>query len=165
MDPASTHAERAFPSQPAICCDSPDEGAPRPRRSKRRSIEALRDCKEVVVAELRRIAAAAGELRRSFERHVAFIMRMRNLLRPEAERLAFEAVLVDRLNAVFPDTRSDRCAHCGRPETLDAVLLLLGYGAFHSWLHADRRERWRNDRRAKAIAELASAGVIKPVSE
>jgi hypothetical protein len=44
-------------------------------------------------------------------------------------------------------------------------LLPLGYGARHSWLHAGRRERWRDDRRAKAIAELASAGVIKPVSE
>ena len=49
-------------------------------------------------------------LRQAFENRVDAIMRVRGLTRPEAERLAFEAVLIDWLNATHPNTPSDRCA-------------------------------------------------------
>ena len=49
-----------------------------------------------------------------FERHVATVMRVRNLPRLEAERAAFDIVLVERLNATHPDTDPNRCAWCGR---------------------------------------------------
>ena len=58
--------------------------------------------------------------RLAFEAEVARVMRIRGLSRPEAERAAFENLLVAHLNRTHPDTPSDRCAHCGRLETPDA---------------------------------------------
>jgi hypothetical protein len=51
-----------------------------------------------------------------FADRVAVVMRLRGLSRPAAERLAFEAVLVDRLSAIH-SRRLDRliaagCSHC-----------------------------------------------------
>jgi hypothetical protein len=62
-------------------------------------LDALHDHKETVVVELGRIAAA-GEQRRIFEGHVAKVMRVRNLPRLEAERIAFENAIVAHLNAI-----------------------------------------------------------------
>jgi hypothetical protein len=62
-------------------------------------------------------------LRQAFENRVDAIMRVRDLPRPEAERLAFEAAVIDWLNATHPDTLFDRCAHCGKRETPNAILL------------------------------------------
>jgi hypothetical protein len=101
-------------------------------------------------------------LRQIFEDHVATIMRMRKLPRPEAERAAFGIVLVERLNATHPDTPFDRCAHCGRVETPGAVLLPIGVGVRHGWLHSGCWESWRERRRTEAIATLAEAGIGKP---
>jgi hypothetical protein len=97
--------------------------------------------------------------RQVFEDRVERVMRLRNLPRLEAERAAFEAALIDRLNATHPDTPSDRCAHCGGPETPDAVLKPIGWGERHAWLHSDCWTTWRARRRAEAIAALAQAGV------
>jgi hypothetical protein len=95
-------------------------------------------------------------LRQTFEGHVATIMRVRGLPRSEAEQLSFENTLIDHLNATRPDPLSDRCAYCGRPSE---SLLPIGVGERHTWLHQACWEQWRADRRAKAIAELAEAGV------
>jgi hypothetical protein len=124
-----------------------------------KALVALRDHKEAVVAELRR---AAGEWRRIFERHVARVMRIRGLPRIEAERAAYEVVLVEFLNIAHPDTPSNRCAHCGRPETPGATLQPIGWGARHTWLHNDCWEQWRTGRRVKAEDELARLGIVKP---
>jgi hypothetical protein len=59
-------------------------------------------------------------------RHVAVIMRVRGLSRSEAERFADENTIVDCLNATHPDTPFDRCEHCGKRETPDAILLPIG---------------------------------------
>jgi hypothetical protein len=120
-------------------------------------VDALRDHKQAVVAELTRIAAAAGEWRRIFEDHVATVMRVRNLPRVEAERAAFDILLVEFLNCNYPDTPSDRCAHCGRSETQGATLLPIGVGIRHAWLHSDCWTPWVERRRAKAAGTLASA--------
>jgi hypothetical protein len=122
-------------------------------------IDAFRDHKEAVVTELRR---AAGKWRQIFERHVATIMRARNVSRLEAERAAYEIVLIEQLNAIHPDTDPNRCAHCGKPETPAATLLPIGWGARHAWLHDGCWEPWREKRRAEAIAQLAAMGIIPP---
>jgi hypothetical protein len=99
-------------------------------------------------------------LRQAFENRVELIMRVRGLPRPEAERLAFEAVLIDWLNATHPNTPSDRCAWCGKPEAPGAALLPIGWGAHHAWLHNDDCwALWRERRRAEAIVELAAMGI------
>ena len=118
-------------------------------------LDALRDHKEAVVAELGRIAAA-GEQRRIFEGHVAKVMRVRNLPRLEAERAAFDNLVVERLDASLVDTPPDCCAHCGAAETPSNILLPLGVGARHAWLHSDCWGPWRERRGAEAIAELAA---------
>ncbi len=97
--------------------------------------------------------------RQTFEAAVARVMRIRGLSRAEAERAAFETVLITRLNATHPNTDPSRCAHCARPETPDAALLPVGWGIRHARLHSDCRTLWRERRRAEAIAALAEAGV------
>jgi hypothetical protein len=59
-------------------------------------------------------------------------MRIRGLPRLEAERAAFDIVLVELLNATHPSARPDRCTHCGRLETLGATLLPFGGGIRHA---------------------------------
>jgi hypothetical protein len=98
-------------------------------------------------------------LRQAFETAVARVMQIRGLPRPEAERAAFDIVLVELLNATHPAADPNRCARCGKPETLDATLTPFGWSERHAWLHSDCWAPWRADRRAKAIAALAAAGV------
>ena len=57
--------------------------------------------------------------RKAFEAAVARVMRVRGLSRTEAERAAFEIVLINLLNATHPNTDPSRCAHCARLETPD----------------------------------------------
>ena len=98
--------------------------------------------------------------RQAFEAVVARVMRIRGLPRTEAERAAFEIILIERLNATHPDTDPNRCAHCGKPETPGALLKPIGWGARHTWLHDDCWAAWRAERRIAAIAALAEAGVV-----
>jgi hypothetical protein len=98
-------------------------------------------------------------LRQAFEAAVARVMEIRGLPRFEAERAAFDIVLIDLLNAGHPNGDPNRCAWCGTPETPDATLLPIGVGERHAWLHSDCQPPWRALRRARAIAELAEAGV------
>jgi hypothetical protein len=125
------------------------------------ALDVLRDHKEAVVAELGRIAAV-GQLRQTFEAHVAAIMRVRSLPRPQAERLAYGNVVTDHLNATHPDTDPNRCAHCGRAETLDETLLPIGVGARHAWLHQHCRDPCAEARRKAAIETLAATGILMP---
>jgi hypothetical protein len=124
-------------------------------------VDALRNRKEAVVAELRKIAAA-DESHLLFENHVANTMRVRGLPPPEADRAAFQMVLVEFLNAAHPNTPSDRCAWCGRPETPDATLLPIGWCARHTWLHSGCWAPWREARRKAAIETLAGMGITEP---
>jgi hypothetical protein len=101
-------------------------------------------------------------LRQAFETRVDVIMRMRGLPRLEAEPSAYEAVLIEFLNATHPDTPSDRCAHCVKLEESGAPLLPIGLGVRHTWLHNDCWEQWRARRRDRAEDELARLGVVKP---
>jgi hypothetical protein len=100
--------------------------------------------------------------RRAFETEVARVMQIRGLSRPEAERAAFENVLVGRLNSTFPRNRDPNvCAHCGRRETPDALFIPLGVGP-HAWVHRPCADLWRARRREATIAELAAMGIAAP---
>jgi hypothetical protein len=103
-----------------------------------------------------------SQARQGFESAVARIMRLRGLPRPEAERAAYEIVLIERLNATHPDTPSDRCAMCRKLEEPGAVLLPIGVGARHTWLHRDCWDSWRARRRAEAVSWLGTMGIGPP---
>jgi hypothetical protein len=92
---------------------------------------------------------------REFEDRTILVQRVRNLPQAEAERVAFDIVLVEFLNATHPDTDPNRCAWCGAPEEQSDILLPFGVGERHAWLHRDCWELWREARRTAAIAELA----------
>jgi hypothetical protein len=86
---------------------------------------------------------------------------VRGLSCSEAGRFAYEAALIDWLNAIHPDTLSDRCAHCGKRETRGATLLPFGVGIRHTWLHSDCWTPRIEQRRAKAEENLAPLGIAK----
>jgi hypothetical protein len=65
-------------------------------------------------------------MRQIFEDRVATVMRVRGLLRPEAERVAYEIVLVDRLNDTHLNTPPNRCAWCGLTRRVRATSGLTG---------------------------------------
>jgi hypothetical protein len=101
----------------------------------------------------------AASWRCFLEEKTDLVERVRRLPRPEAERAAFDIILVEFLNRTHPDTDPSRCAHCARVETPDATLQPIGWGARHTWLHQECWTPWRERRRAEAIAALAEAGV------
>jgi hypothetical protein len=106
-------------------------------------------------------AAGAHRWRREFEDRTIVIQRVRNLPQAEAERAAFDIVLVEFLNATHPDTDPNRCAGCGRPETRDSVLLPFGVST-HGWLHQSCRDPWAEARRKAAVETLAGMGITEP---
>jgi hypothetical protein len=97
--------------------------------------------------------------RRFFERRLNRVMQTRGLSGSDAERAAYEAVLVAHLNATFPrNCDPNFCVHCRRSEDPAAPLIPLGVGP-HAWLHRDCADPWRERRRAIAVAELAAMGI------
>jgi hypothetical protein len=78
--------------------------------------------------------------------------------RDDARAQAFEGTLNLWLDREFERTARTSslwsCAHCGRPEG-DTVLLPIGWGDSHHWLHDACYETWRAARRAKAVKALA----------
>ena len=107
-------------------------------------------------------AADAHRWLRKFEDRTIVVQRVRNLPQAEAERVAFDIVLVEFLNATHPDTDPNRCACCGRAETPSNILLPIGVGARHAWLHHDCWALWRAGRRRVAIETLAAMGIVEP---
>jgi hypothetical protein len=91
------------------------------------------------------------------------IMKRRGLSRPEAEREAFSHLVVEFLNLTHPNADPARCAQCGGPGSQNDVLLPIGVGARHTWLHGHCWESWRARRRAEVEKELAQFGIVKPV--
>ena len=77
-------------------------------------------------------------------------------------RVAFDNLVAERLNSIHPDTPSDRCAWCDRAETRSNILLPIGVGARHAWLHDDCWALWREGLRKAAIEALAAMGIVEP---
>jgi hypothetical protein len=70
----------------------------------------------------------------------------------------FEANIVDWLDQHPAPSPLGRCARCGRPESLSAVVLPFGTEpGTHTWLHAECWSAWHQARRAEAIAALQAA--------
>ena len=104
-----------------------------------------------------------GEWRVRFETTVRTLMRVRSLPRPEAEKAAYQNVLVEFLNDEIPTLADpNSCFWCRRPEEPGAVLIPLGVGRRTAWLHRECGEKWRVHRRANAIAKLTEMGVVRP---
>jgi hypothetical protein len=103
--------------------------------------------------------------RLAFEVEVVRVMQIRGLSRSDAELVAFENLVTERLNATHPDTPSDRCDYCSLAETQDSVLLPIGAGSRHAWLHGHCWAPWRERRRAEAIDQLVAMGIEPMIKE
>jgi hypothetical protein len=106
----------------------------------------------------------AARWHRRFEDGTIVVQRVRNLPRAEAERAAYEIVLVEFLNHNYPDTPSDRCAWCGLAEAGPGDLRPYGTDARGvAWLHPERCwKSWRDKRRADAVEVLRNIGITQP---
>ena len=73
------------------------------------------------------VSPEARRWRRVFADNVAAVLRVRaNSI--EARKVAYENTVTAFLDATHPNTDPNRCAHCGGPETPDAVLQPIGWG-------------------------------------
>jgi hypothetical protein len=125
-------------------------------------VRLLRDNKQAVVDEILAAETESNRWRRVLAEKIETVMTIRGLPRPDAEREAFDIVLVEFLNATRPDTDPNLCARCGGPETSDATLLPIGWGDRHVWLHPGCLDPWRAQRGLKAEDDLARLGVVRP---
>jgi hypothetical protein len=124
-------------------------------------VRLLRDNKQAVMDAILAAETESNRWRRVIAEKIETVMTIRGLPRPDAEREAFDIVLVEFLNATHPDTDPNLCARCG-PETSDATLLPIGWGERHAWLHSGCLDPWRAQRRLRAEEELARLGVARP---
>jgi hypothetical protein len=108
------------------------------------------------------ISPEARKWRQFFADNVAAVLRVRNIPRSEAEKVAFANTVTAYLDAGHPNTDPNFCAHCGKREELGAVLKPIGWGARHTWLHDGCWEAWRTARRSAAIEKMASMGIVRP---
>src|SRR5262249_59405602 len=78
--------------------------------------------------------------------------RIGNPPRPQPKDQTFEANIVDWLDQHPAPSPPGRCARCGRPGSLNAVVLPFGtQPGTHTWLHAECWPGWHQARRAEAI--------------
>ena len=108
-----------------------------------------------------RISPTAAKWIKAFEDSVAAVLRVRNIPRVEAERVAFVNTVTAFLDANRPNTDPTRCAHCGLSERPND-LRPMGGGDRHSWVHIDCWKAWSGHRRARAIEALAAMGIVSP---
>jgi hypothetical protein len=109
--------------------------------------------------------AISNKCRSCFDNHLVIVTRVRGLSGDEAKRAAFENVLVEFQDDDFPrHSDPNACLWCRRPEEPGAPLIPLGLGRQTAWLHRDPcAEKWRQTRRADAIAKLAAMGIVRPI--
>ena len=86
--------------------------------------------------------------------------RIGNPPRPQLKDQTFEANIVDWLDQHPAPSPPGRCARCGRPGSLNAVVLPFGTEpGTHTWLHAECWPGWHRARRAEAIAALQAMSI------
>jgi hypothetical protein len=86
--------------------------------------------------------------------------------RRQAEELALEHCIVEWI--IRHPVRSDpgACLSCGRVEDEHGILLPFGTDASgHAWLHFDCWPAWHSQRRAEAIAALATMEISVPIGQ
>jgi hypothetical protein len=96
----------------------------------------LRNNKQAVMDAILAAETEYDRWRRALAEKVETITQLRGLTRPDAEREAFQHIVVEYLNETHPNTDPARCAYCGGPETSAATLLPFGVGERHVWLHS-----------------------------
>jgi hypothetical protein len=99
---------------------------------------------------------------RAFADNTAIVMRIRDIPRVEAERVAFANTVTQYLDANWLNTDPTSCAHCGSSERPND-LRPMGGGIPHSWVHSDCWSDWTKSRRADAVRALAEMGVVQPI--
>jgi hypothetical protein len=99
---------------------------------------------------------------RFLAKRVWAFMQTKGIELPEAAREAFRHLVAEYSNATHPSTDPMRCAQCDEPESANNVLLPIGAGIRHVWVHNNCWEAWRAARRARVIEELAAMGIIEP---
>jgi hypothetical protein len=124
-----------------------------------RLIRLLRDHKQEVIDALLEAETEPDRWRRRLAEKIETVMRMRALSRREAEREAFQHLVVEHLNATYPNTDHRICAHCRGPDLPLTPTLPFGVGDRHAWLHDRCWAPWREARRAAAVKELAAMGI------
>jgi hypothetical protein len=101
---------------------------------------------------------------RRFEDRTIVVQRVHNLPQAEAEREAFQHLVIEYLNETHPNTNPRVCAHCGAPDLPLTPTLPFGVLERHAWLHQRCWAAWRERRRNEAIAVLAAMGLCDPAS-
>jgi hypothetical protein len=99
-------------------------------------------------------------LRRIFAEKIATIVKVRGLERADAEREAFQQVVVEYANETHPNTDPRLCAWCGRPG-LRIPLLPFGVDGRCVWLHQQCHQPWSARRRVEVVAALATMGIVE----
>jgi hypothetical protein len=107
------------------------------------------------------ISPEARRWRANFTTNVEAVLRVRDIPRVEAERVAFENTVTTFLDADRPNADLGFCIHCGSSARADD-LRPMGGGSRHSWVHQNCWQAWSERRREDAIAELAAMGIVKP---
>jgi hypothetical protein len=102
---------------------------------------------------------SAERWRAYFDKCSAIAESNHGLSRVEAEARASACCVIEWLNQHPAPSTPGRCARCGKPESLSAVVLPFGTEpGTHTWLHAECWPAWHRARRAEAIAALQAMG-------
>jgi hypothetical protein len=128
-------------------------------------IDALKRHKQGIVGLLRRARGdwTATDWEAFFHERAGIAEYDGGLRRPEAEALAFEQCVIEWLMRHSVRSNPGACLRCGRAEDERGMVLPFGIEASgHAWLHFDCWPAWYSQRRAKAIAALATMGISAP---
>lgn len=83
--------------------------------------------------------------------------------RAEAEGRAYQDCVTEWLVRNPAPSGSDRCAWCGEPDGPGSTVVPFWTGSHgHTWLHHGCWDKWYGEREARAVEELAEAGVVAP---
>jgi hypothetical protein len=116
-----------------------------------------RDNKQEVMDAILAAEREPDRWRRALAEKVETIMQLRVLARPDAEREAFQHIVIEYLNETHPDIDPRVCTHCTGPDPPLTPILPYGVGERHAWLHRDCWGPWRARRRGD-LARLAKPG-------
>lgn len=105
-----------------------------------------------------------NDFRAFYEERAAILEYDGELDRPEAERQAFEATIIQWMNLSPPPNHDDdHCAQCGSPVGrigTDSVPYLTGGGG-RVWLHRGCHSAWMARRRREATEAINAMGITR----
>jgi hypothetical protein len=145
-----------------VCCgklrvhaeSEPDEGL----------VRLLRDNRMAVIDAFLAAETENDRWRRTLAEKVETIMQLRGMTRHDAEREAFQQIVIAYMDETYPNTDPRVCAHCRGLDLPLTPTVPFGAGDRHAWLHQRCWEPWSERRRTEAIAALAAMGIVEPAS-